>query len=139
MSEENVELVRRTMEEFNRGGPAAVLSAGFVSTEIVFDGTGARVPGVGIYQGEDEFSRFFEEDWFGTFPFEEWEIQIVEPVVDHGDQVIFKSRQQGRGRSSGAAAVLELGAVFTISNGAVVRMEVYVPPEDAFQATGLSE
>jgi len=53
--------------------------------------------------------------------------------------VIFKSRQQGRGASSGAAAALELGNVVTIRNGEIVRMEIYARPEDAFEVAGLSE
>jgi ketosteroid isomerase-like protein len=138
MSQENVELVHRTMEEFNRNGAAAPISRGFISPEVVFDARRAGIPGIGVARGADEVRRVFEEDWFSAFPFEEWEIQIEDPV-DHGDQVIFKSRQQGRGASSGAAAALELWNVFTIRDGEVVRMEVYTRREDALEAAGLSE
>ena len=64
--------------------------------------------------------------------------QIEEPI-DHGDQVIFTSRQQGRGASSGAATALELGNIFTLRNGEIVRMEIYGQPEDALEAAGLPE
>jgi hypothetical protein len=53
--------------------------------------------------------------------------------------VIFTSRQQGRGASSGAATALELGNIFTLRNGEIVRMEIYGQPEDALEAAGLSE
>jgi ketosteroid isomerase-like protein len=139
MSEENIELVRRTMEAFNRGGPVAVISGGFLSAEIVFDASRAEIPGIGVARGTNEVRAFFEEDWFGAFPFEEWEIQVEEPIVDHGDQVIFKTRQQGRGVSSGAAAVLELGNILTIRDGEIVRIEIYRRPEDAFEAAGRAE
>jgi ketosteroid isomerase-like protein len=138
MSEENVELVRRIFEEFNRGGAAAVVGGGFLSTEIVFDGSRAEIPGVGIYRGQDEVRAFFEEDWFGAFPFEEWEVHIEEPI-DHGDQVIVKSRQQGRGASSGAAAGLVLGNIFTFRSAKVVRLEIFRRLEEALEAAGLSE
>jgi ketosteroid isomerase-like protein len=137
MSQENAELVRRTMEEFNRGGPA-VINGGFLSTEIVFDASRAGIPGIGVARGQDEVRAVFEQDWFGAFPFEEWEIQIEEPVA-LGDQVIFGSRQQGRGASSGAAAALQLGNIFTIRDGEIVRIEVYGHPQEAFKAAGLSE
>jgi ketosteroid isomerase-like protein len=139
MSEENVELVRRAMEAFSRGGAAAVMGGGFLSTEVVFDATRSGIPGLGVIRGQDDVMAYFEEDWFVAFPFEEWEIQIDEPIVDHGDQVIFTSRQQGRGASSGAATALELGNLFTIRNGEIVRMEIYTPPERALEAAGLSE
>ena len=139
MSEENVELVRRAVEEFNRGGPAAVISSGFLSTEVMLDASRADIPGVSAFRGQDEVRAFFEEDWFGAFPFEEWEIHIEEPIVDHGDQVIFTSRQQGRGASSGAAAVLALGNIFTLRNGEIVRMQIFRRPEEALEAAGLSQ
>jgi ketosteroid isomerase-like protein len=138
MSEENVEIVRRVMETFNRGGPAAVINSRLLSPEIVFDATRAEIPGIGTFRGEDEVRAFFEQDWFSAFPFEEWEIHIEEPV-ERGDQVIFKSRQQGRGASSGAAAALELGNIFTVRNGEVVRIAIFRHHEDALKAAGLSE
>jgi ketosteroid isomerase-like protein len=137
MSRENVDLVRRTMEEFNRGGPAAVISQGLLSAEIVMDASRAEVPGVDVSRGAEEIRKFFEEDWFGAFPFEEWEIHIEEPI-DHGDQVVFRSSQQGRGASSGAAAALELGNIFTVHDGKIVRIEIFRPPEAAFEAAGLA-
>jgi ketosteroid isomerase-like protein len=138
MSKENVEIVRRTMAEFNRGGPVAVIDGDFLSPEIVFDGSGAEVPGVGVMRGNDEVRAFFEQDWFAAFPFAEWEIQIEDPIAE-GDRVFFASRQQGRGASSGVAAVLELGNVFTLRDGKIVRIEIYRRTEDARKAAGLTE
>jgi ketosteroid isomerase-like protein len=141
MSEENVEIVRRVFEAFSRGGPAAVISGGFLSDEVVFDGTRAEVPGVGVYRGTDEVKAFFEEDWFSAFPFEDWEIHMEEPI-DHGDQVIVTSRQQGRGASSGAGGegtVLALGNIFTLRRGEIVRIQIFRRPEEALAAAGLSE
>jgi limonene-1,2-epoxide hydrolase len=138
MSNENIEIVRRTMEALNRGGPAAVTDGEFLSAEIVFDGSRAEVPGVGVIRGIDEVRAFFEQDWFAAFPFEEWEIQIEEPIAE-GERVFFASRQQGRGASSGVAAVLELGNVFTVRDGKIVRMEIYKRTEDAREAAGLTE
>jgi hypothetical protein len=45
MSGENVELVRRAYEAFNRGGVDACVSEGFWSREIVWDATPSGIPG----------------------------------------------------------------------------------------------
>jgi ketosteroid isomerase-like protein len=138
MSQENVELVRRAYEVFNQGGPEAVISAGIWSPDIVFDFSPSDIPGLGVYRGYDEVRAFFEEDWFETFPFEEWEVELDE-LFDHGDQVVAVSRQRGLGASSGVAAELEQGIIFTLRNGEVVRAEVYGDPKKALEAAGISE
>jgi len=138
MSQENVEVVRRLFEVLNRAGADGVIEAGFLSREIVFDASRSGIPGVGVLRGQDEVGTYFREDWFGAFPFEEWEIHIDEPIAD-GNRVIVKSRQQGRGASSGVAAALELGNIFTLRNGEVVHIAVYGRPEEALEAAGLSE
>ena len=138
MAQENAELVRRAYEVFIEGGPEAVISAGIWSPKIVFDFSPSDIPGLGVYRGHDEVRAFFEEDWFGAFPFEEWEVEVDELVI-HGDQVIAISRQRGRGGSSGAAAELEQGIIFTLRDGEVVRAEIYGDPEKALEAAGLSE
>jgi ketosteroid isomerase-like protein len=138
MSQENVELVRRGYEVSNKGGPEAMISARIWSPEIVFDFSPSEIPGLGVYHGYDEVSSFFEEDWFGAFPFEEWEV-VFDELVDHGDQAIAAHRQRGLGASSGAASELEQGLIFTLRDGAVVQVEIYGDPEKALEAAGLSE
>jgi ketosteroid isomerase-like protein len=138
MSEENVEIVRRSFEVFNRDGIAALFSGGIFSSELLMDGSRTGIPGVGAYRGHDEVITFFEEDWFAAFPFAEWEI-VVDDLVDHGDRVVSRSRQRGRGSSSGAAAELELANVHTLRDGQIVRIEVYRDRKQALEAAGLSE
>jgi len=138
MSRENVELVRRAYELFNEGGPDAVIRAGIWSPEIVFDFSPSEIPGLGVYHGHDEVRAFFEEDWFGAFPFEEWAV-VLDELVDHGDQAIARHRQRGLGASSGAAAELEQGLIYTLRDGLIVRVEIYGDPEKALKAVGLAK
>jgi ketosteroid isomerase-like protein len=138
ISEQNVELVRRGYEVFNQGGPEAVISAGLWSPDLVFDFSRSEIAGLGVYRGYDEVRKFFEEDWFEAFPFEEWEVELDE-LVDHGDQVVAIQRQRGRGASSGVAAEIEHGMIFTLRNGLVVRAEIYGDPKKALEAAGLSD
>ena len=138
MSEENIELVRRSFEAFNRGEVEAVISGGFWSPEIVWDASPSRIPGLGVYRGYDEVRSFFKEDWFQAFPFEEWEIE-VDQLIDSGDQVIAMSRQRGRGKTSGAAAELELAQIITLRDGEILRIENYLDRTEALEAAGLRE
>src|SRR4051812_44533587 len=138
MSQENVEIVRRSFEAFNRGGVDAVISGGFWSEEIVWDASPSGIPGMGIYRGTDEIRSFFEEDWFQAFPFEEWEV-AVEELIDSGGQVIAMSRQRGRGATSGVGAELELAQIVTLRDGAIVHIVVYLDRAKALEAAGLSE
>ncbi len=138
MSQENVEIVRRTFETFNQGGPEAVISEGFWSPELVWDFSPSGIPGFGVYRGHDEVRSFFEDDWFQTFPSDEWEIEVDE-LIDNGDQVVAMSRQRGRGGTSGAGAELEQAHVITLRDGEVVRAVSYLDREKARKAAGLRE
>ena len=110
----------------------------FWSPELVFDATRSGIPGLGVYRGLEEVRTLFEEDWFQAFPFEEWELE-VEELIDHGDRVIAMSYQRGRGASSGVAAELELGNIFTLRGGVVVRIELFRDRAEALEAAGLKK
>ena len=137
MSQENVEIVRAAFEEFTRGGWEPLFGT-FWGPEIVWDMSPADIAGLGTYQGYDEVRSFFE-DWFSTFPFDEWE-QDVEDVIDCGDQVVVAlTRQRGRGSASRVSVELEYAQVVTLREGKIVRVVVYTDRERALEAVGLSE
>jgi ketosteroid isomerase-like protein len=138
MSEENVELTRRAFVAFNREGVEAFDNTDLWSPEIVFDATPSGVPGMGVYRGYDEVRRFLEEDWFGVFPFEEWELELEE-LIDHDDHVIAMCRQRGRGTSSGVAAEVEFAIIESFRDGQLVRSDFYLDRGKALEAAGLSE
>ena len=133
-----MELIRRAYEAFNRGGMDACISEGLWSPAIVWDVTQSGIPGLGTYRGREEVKRFFEEDWFSAFPFDEWEVE-VEEVIDAGDRIVSMSRQHGRGASSGVVAELELAQVATLRDGQIVRIDNYLDRAKALEAAGLSE
>ncbi len=109
-----------------------------MSPEFVWDASSTGVPGLGTYRGPDEIWTFFEEDWFKVFPFEEWELQADE-LIDHGDQVIVKACQRGRGAGSGAAVEIHFAQVHTFREGELVRIANYMTYEEALEAAALSE
>ena len=138
MSQENVEIVRRNFAAINQGGAEAAISGGLWSPDCVWDPSPSGIPGLGVYRGYNEIRSALEDDWFGAFPLEEWEI-VVEELIDHGDQVIAITRQRGRGASSGAAVDLEQVHIATLRDGQIVRLDSYLDREKALKAAGLSE
>jgi ketosteroid isomerase-like protein len=138
MSQENVELARRSFETFNRGGVDAVFDEGLWSPEVIWDLTAAGIPGLGIYRGREEVKSFFEDDWFKVFPFDAWHVQLDE-VTDQGDRVIGICRQRGHGAASGVETDLMFVQVATIRNGQFVRIDNYRDREEALKAAGQQE
>jgi ketosteroid isomerase-like protein len=137
MSQENVEIVRRGFEAFTRGGWEPLFGTVW-APEIVSDMSPAGIAGLGVYHGFDELRSFFE-DWFGTFPFEDWE-QEVDDIIDCGDEVVVAlTRQRGRGSASGVSVELEYAQVITFREGKIVRSVVYTDRGQALEAVGLSE
>ena len=124
MPEENLEIVRRSYRVFNEGGFDAVMAGDMFAPEIVLDVSPAGIPGLGTYDGYDGVKAFFD-DWFGAFPFDEWEIELEE-LVDRGDRVVALCRQRGRGAGSGASVELEFGQVFELHDGKFTRIEIHL-------------
>jgi ketosteroid isomerase-like protein len=137
MSQENVEVFRRAFEEFTRGGWEPLFGT-IWAPEIVWDMSPAGIAGLGVYHGFDELTSFFE-DWFSTFPFDDWE-QELDKVIDCGDEVVVAlTRQRGRGSASGVSVELEYAQVITFRGGKIVRSVVYTDRDQALKAAGLSE
>jgi ketosteroid isomerase-like protein len=137
MSEENVNIIRRAFEEFSRGGWEPLMGTVW-DPEIVWDMSPTGIPGLGVYRGFEELRAFFE-DWFGTFPFDEWE-QEVDDVIDCGDQrVLVLTRQRGHGAASGADTELEYAQVVEFRREKMIKVDVYLDRTEALKAAGLSE
>jgi len=137
MSQENVEVFRRAFEEFTRGGWEPLFGT-IWAPEIVWDMSPAGIPGLGVYHGFDELRSFFD-DWFSTFPFDDWE-QELDDVIDCGDDVVVAlTRQRGRGSASGVSVELEYAQVITFREGKIVRSVVYTDLDQALKVAGLAE
>jgi len=137
MSQENVEIIRRAFGEFAREGWEPLMGTVW-GPEIVWNMSPTGIPGLGIYRGFDELRSFFE-DWFGAFPFEEWE-QELDEVIDCGEQtVVALTRQRGYGSTSGAVTELEYAQVIKLRGGKVVEVDIYLDRARALEAAGLKE
>ena len=135
MSRENVEVVRRVSDAYNRRDVEAMLDELHPEIEWypwlqVQLGGGATVyrghEGVrdGVRDGEDAFSEVRAE---------------LSEVRDLGDRAVAIGHLRGRGKESGALTESELAWIVEFQGGKVIRVREYLDPKEALEAAGLSE
>jgi ketosteroid isomerase-like protein len=133
MSQENVEIVRRATEAYNRRDFAE--SIRWVDPEVEWDMSRIEVPEAEVYRGYDGL-RTFSQRWD-----ESWESVTVAPeeFIDAGNKVISVVHQVGRGKASGVEVDQRFAQLWTLRDGKIIRMEMYRDREAALEAAGLSE
>jgi uncharacterized protein len=133
MSQENVEIVRRSTDAYNRR--AFDDAAPDMDPGIEWDMSRVPIPEAGVYRGFAGLLTFL-----GLWD-ESWESHQIEPqeFIDAGDQVISISRQLGRGRVSGVEVEQQIAQIWTLRDRKIVRMEMYPSRAEALEAVGLSE
>jgi uncharacterized protein len=140
MSQENVEIVRRLYEEWwaglERGDPGAVFDSEEVTDDCEFTVEGGMPDGRSVWRGREEYVEWFRT-W--TSEFEGWSLRL-ERLMDAGrDRVVALTHQSGTGKESGVPVELNVGVVWELKEGRVIRARNYVSHADALEAAGLSE
>jgi ketosteroid isomerase-like protein len=133
MSQENVEIVRRGYDAFNRGDLGAFFQAFDPNVELHLPEGGLNV---GTRRGPQAIRQLVE----GFF--EVWDPMHFEPerFFDVDDQrVLVFVRVSATGRGSGAQVEIRATHEFTIGDELVVRLKVYGNRSEALEAVGLSE
>ncbi len=132
MSQENVEIVRRGHEAFERGDLTTALEA--FDPEVTCY-TAAPLPDPEEYHGTEGFLQ-----WFGrwTEGFEDY-VQHAEEYIEAGDHVIAQVYQRGKGDQSGVPVEGRYWFLHTLRDGKVVRMGVHATQDQALEAAGLRE
>ncbi len=134
MSEENVEIVRRSADAFNRRDVDAFVAT--ASPDVEWDDAIFWSGVSRTYRGRAEL-----RDWFNQV-LEPWEsIHVeVEEITDAADRVFFDLVINARGKESGVEAPgLRVWCVVWIANGEVTRRRVFRERPDALEAAGLRE
>jgi len=103
MSQENVEIVRRSYDAFQRGDVQTAL-APLRETFVMEDPTR---PDTTPYHGSEGFMKWLGE-WLSSF--DDWHFE-VDRVVDRGTQVLVLGRDWGRGKGSGVVVEEHFGHV----------------------------
>jgi uncharacterized protein len=133
MSEENVEIVRRSLDAFNRGDVEAALADLDPEVEGIDD---PRVPGGDrIGRGQTEVKRYFES--LSRY----WEsVRLVpERIVDLGDDVLVLGRMTARTRRGGPEIERVLDQMVTLRDGKIIRNRIFSTRDEALEAAGLRE
>src|SRR6187200_1363769 len=133
MSQENVEILRRLYEHWATGD----FPADFFDPDVEHSRVGAQTPDMeGRWFGLDEFLTAFREYLQALS-----DLRIeAERIIDlSGDRVLVLSRQTALGKQSGVPIESELGDLFTLRDGKIVRYYSYWNRADALEAAGLRE
>lgn len=134
MSEENVEIVRRMYARWELGD---LDTREFFDEDVEHSRIGSELPGInGDWHGMEGMAVAMASylDALADLRLE------AERIIDlGGDRVLVLTRQTARGKTSGLPVELELGDLFTLSDGKIVRYDSYWDRADALQAAGISE
>ena len=134
MSEENVEIVRRTIEAYTVGDREAYFN--FMAEDVEIRPDVSRWPEAKPFRGREEFRRFnadIDQDWEGGA---RAEIREVFPV---SDRVVVRADWGGTGRASGIDLRSNLTSIFTVRDGQIIKIEYFFDHAKALEAAGLSE
>ena len=135
MSQENVELLRRFIEAFNRGDLEGALALADAPSEFEFVPSGVLIPDLsGVLRGPEGLRRLAEVFW-GEFDDPRIEVQ---ELTDAGDQVFVSFTFRGRGKQSGAETSWDTWGVWTVRDGRLVRFLGFTDRDPALEAAGLS-
>jgi ketosteroid isomerase-like protein len=134
MSEENLKMVRKAFEAFNRGDTEESLADIAPECEYIASG---KVPGrSGTYKGPEGYGEFI--GWLRS-EFDDAHIRIDE-LLDAGSMVVVGATAQGRGKRSGiSSTTFSFWQVWTAQRGKFVRGQGFSSRTEALEAAGLSE
>ena len=131
MSQENVELVKRTLALFHAGDAEGALAC--FSEDVVSEAPGR--PDLGGGRGREALATLvgsWVESW------EDWSEEINE-VRELGDRVMVISTQRGRGKGSGIQTAAQYAYLYEVRNGELSWIGMYNSPDEVLEAAGLSE
>ena len=134
MSQENVEIVRRVTDAYNRLDVGAMLDE--LHPEIEWHpwlqlqlGGGATV-----YRGHEGVRKGIR-DWKKR----SLRSRQSTEIRDLGERVVAIGHHRGRGKESGAITESPLAWIVEFKSGKVIRVREYLDPKQALEAVGLSE
>ncbi len=134
MSQENVEVVRRLIDDWNGRDREAWMALSHPDVEWSSAILRQVEGGDAVHRGRAEVGQFWDE-WHAL-----WDLDIeVSESRDLGDTVLVLAQLRTRGKSSGAEVERSIGYTFEFEDGLVRRARAYPSPEEALEAAGLSE
>ena len=132
MSQENVEIIRRAFEAFNRDGPEATLAS--FAPDLEWHDI-PDLPDAEVHRGHAGFLRAFEQ-FFGEL--EDYRVNADE-ITGHGEQIVVCAHFIGRGKGSGARFEQRVFGVWTMRDRLIVRVVWFRTRREAVEVAGLPE
>jgi ketosteroid isomerase-like protein len=134
MSQQNVEIVLDQFAATNERDFARAMSHYAEDVELVVHSDASLE--AGTFRGRDAVGQWFG-DWFKTFE-PGYHFDIAD-ARDFGDLVVLAATHRGRGRTSGIEVHGEMGYVYTVREGKIVRGELFHTPAQALEAVAGGE
>jgi ketosteroid isomerase-like protein len=134
MSQENVELILRTLDAWNRRDVDAF--AALLSPDVVWE-ENPELPGLReVYRGRAEV-----RGWIGEVleVVESPHAELEEITELSDDRVFAEAVLTGRGKGSGVPVELRFWMVVWFAEGKIARRQVSWTRDEALEAAGLSE
>jgi ketosteroid isomerase-like protein len=133
VSQENVELLRRGIEAWNRREVDVWLDLG--TPDIEWMPAGPAAVERTVYRGNDEVRDGIEA------VFETWEVFELQEgeVRDLGDSALWLGRVKMQASASGVELDQEFAAHAVMSDGKVTRLQTFLSWHEALNAAGLEE
>ena len=136
MSEENVELVRRLFDAYNRGDVEGMIALVNAPADFEFVPSGVLIPDLSSVQRGPEGLRRLVETFCGAFD----AIQVeVHELIGAGDRLFSSFTLRGGGKQSGAETTFAGWLVWTVWDGRIARLLGFTDRDPALKAAGLSE
>lgn len=129
MSQENVDVVLDQFAATNERDFPRAMGHYAEDVELVVQSDASLE--AGTFSGRDAVGHWFGS-WLKTF--EPGYRFDIEEARDLGDLVFLNATHHGRGRTSGIDVQGEMGYLYTVRAGKIVRAELYRTPEDALRA-----
>jgi ketosteroid isomerase-like protein len=133
MSQENVEIVRRGTDAYNRGDLDGILENW--ASDAVLDWSNSRGFDAGVFRGHDEIRAHWQRL---RAAFDEVRVELVDPIEVEDGLLIVENVGYLRGRD-GIEVQTRSAWLITIRDGETTSFTLYQTKQDALEAVGLSE
>jgi ketosteroid isomerase-like protein len=133
MSEENLEIVRRSTAAYNRGDIDGILESW--APDAVLDWSNSHGVEAGVFRGHAEI-RAYAQRFLGTF--EEVRLELVDLVEVKEGLVLMENVAHVRGRD-GIETKARSAWLIEIRNGEQTSLTLYQTRQEALEAAGLAE
>jgi ketosteroid isomerase-like protein len=132
MSQENVEIVRRATALTNDGDVDGALQLCHPAIEWVI---ARHHPDARTLSGREAIVEY-QREWRAMLP----DVRVeIDRFLHSGETVVGIGTVRGTGTGSGADVRVPIAFAYVLSAGLIARVEEYLDPAEALEATGLEE